>query len=62
MTEIDGLLTQVAEASRRYLHSLGDRSVRAELNVAEVREAIDSYLADDGDEATDVLGDLIRLG
>jgi glutamate/tyrosine decarboxylase-like PLP-dependent enzyme len=62
VTEIDDLLTQVAEASRRYLHSLGDRPVRAELNVAEVREAIDIHLADDGDEATDVLGDLIRLG
>ena len=40
VTEIDDLLTQVAEASSRYLHSLEDRSVRAELNVAEVRETI----------------------
>ncbi len=62
MTEIDDLLTQVAEASRRYLHSLEHRSVRAELNVADVRETINICLADDGAEATDVLGDLIRLG
>ena len=62
MTEIDDLLTQVAEASRRYLHSLEHRSVRAELNVADVRETINFCLADDGAEATDVLGDLIRLG
>jgi glutamate/tyrosine decarboxylase-like PLP-dependent enzyme len=62
VTEIDDLLTQVAEASRHYLHSLGDRSVRAALNVAEVRETIPICLADDGAEATDVLGDLIRLG
>jgi glutamate/tyrosine decarboxylase-like PLP-dependent enzyme len=62
VTDIDDLLTQVGEASRRYLHSLTDRPVRAELTVAGVREMIETRLEDDGTAATDVLSELIRLG
>jgi glutamate/tyrosine decarboxylase-like PLP-dependent enzyme len=62
VAEIDDLLTQVAAASGRYLHSLGDRPVRAEVDVAEVRETIGTSLTDDGTPAAEVLAELIRLG
>jgi glutamate/tyrosine decarboxylase-like PLP-dependent enzyme len=62
VADMDALLTQVAIASCRYLDSLGERPVRAELDVAEVRQTIATGLTDAGTPAADVLADLIRLG
>lgn len=62
MAITDRLLTEVASASRRYVAALGERVVRAELSVADVRRMIDPRLCDQGTEATGVIRELVHLG
>lgn len=59
---MDELLVEAATASRRYINSLRDRAVRAELDVAELREMIDTRLPEKAIAAVDVLRELIQLG
>jgi glutamate/tyrosine decarboxylase-like PLP-dependent enzyme len=61
-SELVDLLDTVADASAAYLSGLGDRTVRAETTVAELRSHLDGPLADTGDDALELVRELAVLG
>jgi len=60
--DVEPLLRSVADASARYLASVGDRPVRSDATVADVRRALDRPLPDDGEDVGPLIDQLAGLG
>jgi glutamate/tyrosine decarboxylase-like PLP-dependent enzyme len=60
--DVESLLRSVADASARYLASVGDRKVRSDATIADVRRALDRPLAEIGDDVGSLIEQLIGLG
>jgi glutamate/tyrosine decarboxylase-like PLP-dependent enzyme len=61
-SDITSLLRSVAEASAGYLRSIGERPVRADATVADLRRALDRPLPGDGDDVGPLIDQLAGLG